>query len=103
MGESFKPPMKLTVMLEVPTVVFFSISSFDQASELHTSFPMRALADPVTGKALTSSRSSTAVVLDADMAVFALGSNFNDPRSTSVRVVSSATAVFEAPGRNVVS
>ena len=103
MGESSKPPMKPTVMLEVPTAVFLPIFSSDQASELHTSFPMRALADPVTEKAPALSRSSAVVVLDADMAVFALGSNFDDPGSTGVRVVSSAMAVFEAPGRNVVS
>ena len=100
MGESSKPLMKSTVMLEVSTAVFLPISSSDQASKLHTSFLMRALADPVTRKAPASSKSSAAVVLGADMAISAMGSNFDDLGSTGVRVVSSATAVFEALGRN---
>ena len=102
-GESSKPLMKSTVMLEVSTAVFLPISSSNQASKLHTSFPMRALANPVTRKAPASSRSSAAVVLGADMAISAMGSDFDDLGSTGVRVVSSATAVFEAPGLNVVS
>ena len=98
-GKSSKPPMKSTVMLEVSTTVFLLISSSDQASELHTSILMRALADPETGKAPTSSRSSVVVVLGVDMAISAMGSVSNDLGFTSVRVVSSTTALFE----NVVS
>ena len=102
MGKSSKPPMKSTAMPEVSkvsTAVFLPISSSDQASELHTSIPMRALAYPETGKAPASSSSSAAVVLGADMAISAMGSVSDDPGFTGVRVVSLATAVFE----NVVS
>ena len=98
-GKSSKPPMKSTVMLEVSTTVFLLISSSDQASELHTSILMRALADPETGKAPASSRSSIVVVLGVDMAISAMGSVSNDLGFTSVRVVSSTTTLFE----NVVS
>ena len=99
MGESSKPLMKSMVMPEVLTTVFLPISNSNQGSELHTSISMRALADPETGKTLASSRSSAAVVLGVDMAISAMGSVSNDLGFTGVRVVSSATALFE----NVVS
>ena len=111
-GESLKPPMEsmvILVMPEAPTASISAICSFDQASELLAPIPSRVLGYLVAEKALTSSSSSDAMVLNSIKAGFSMGSisdaevtdglGNRDSRSTGDLVGTSATAAIVVQNR----